>query len=133
MPISIDEAKRANTGPAGWSPARLIGPGLLVTATGIGAGDLIAATLGGVRYGLVLLWGIALGTLFKYLLNEGIARWQLATDQTALEGWATHLPRWVQGYFGLYLLLWTVAGRAALASATGLGINDLTSSAIPHS
>ncbi len=58
---------------------KLAGPGLVVAATGIGSGDVVSATVGGARYGVVLLWAIALGAFFKFVLSEGIARWQLAT------------------------------------------------------
>jgi Mn2+/Fe2+ NRAMP family transporter len=94
---------------------------------------VVSATVGGARYGVVLLWAIALGAFFKFVLTEGIARWQLATGLTALEGWATHLPSWVKHYFGLYLVLWTVAVTAALTNATGLGISNLTGGAVPQS
>ena len=112
---------------------KLAGPGLIVAATGIGSGDVVSATVGGARYGVVLLWAIALGAFFKFVLSEGIARWQLATGLTALEGWAAHLPAWVKYYFGAYLVLWTVAVTAALTNATGLGISNLTGGAIPQS
>src|SRR3954466_14851871 len=75
---------------------KLAGPGLVVAATGIGSGDVVSATVGGARYGVVLLWAIAAGAFFKFVLSEGIARWQLATGKTALEGWADHLPLWVK-------------------------------------
>jgi Mn2+/Fe2+ NRAMP family transporter len=107
-----------------------IGPGLLVAAAGIGAGDIVASTLAASRHGLALLWVVALAAGLKAVLNEGIARWQLATDTTALEGWSTHLPRWVQWYFGLYLLLWTVSVSAALTSACGLAVATLSGGAI---
>jgi Mn2+/Fe2+ NRAMP family transporter len=61
---------------------KLIGPGLIVAATGIGAGDVVSAIVGGARYGEILLWGILLGAFFKYVLNEGVARFQLATGLT---------------------------------------------------
>src|SRR6185295_3002804 len=93
---------------------KLAGPGLIVAATGIGSGDVVSATVGGAKYGVVLLWGIALGAFFKFVLSEGIARWQLATGSTVVEGWAEHLPGWVKAYFGVYLVLWTVAVSAAL-------------------
>lgn len=112
---------------------KLAGPGLVVAATGIGSGDVVAATVGGARYGVVLLWAIAIGAFFKYVLNEGIARWQLATGKTALEGWAEHLPVWVKVYFGIYLVLWTVFVSAALTNATGLGISNLTGGRIAQS
>jgi len=81
----------------------------------------------------VLLWTIAIGAFFKFVLQEGIARWQLATGMTVVEGWAEYLPSWVRVYFGLYLVLWTVAVSAALTNATGLGISNLTGGVIPQS
>jgi Mn2+/Fe2+ NRAMP family transporter len=115
------------------SVLKLAGPGLIVAATGIGSGDVVSATVGGARYGVVLLWAIVVGAFFKFVLSEGIARWQLATGLTALEGWAVHLPPWVKHYFGIYLVLWTVAVTAALTNATGLAITNLTGGAIPQS
>jgi Mn2+/Fe2+ NRAMP family transporter len=112
---------------------KLAGPGLVVAATGIGSGDVVSATVGGARYGVVLLWAIAVGAFFKFVLSEGIARWQLATGQTVVEGWAAYLPRWVKAYFAVYLVLWTVAVSAALTNATGLGIANLTSGVVPQS
>jgi Mn2+/Fe2+ NRAMP family transporter len=112
---------------------KLAGPGLIVAATGIGSGDVVSATVGGARYGVVLLWAIAVGAFFKFVLSEGIARWQLATGLTALEGWAAHLPAWVKYYFAAYLFLWTIAVSAALTNATGLGISNLTGGAVPLS
>lgn len=111
---------------------RLAGPGLVVAAAGIGSGDVVAASVAGARYGVILLWALVLGAFFKFVLTEGIARWQLATGLTAVEGWATYLPAWVKGYFAIYLLLWTVAVTAALTNATGLGIANLTGGAIPQ-
>ena len=102
--------------PQSFSFLKLAGPGLVVAATGIGSGDVVSATVGGARYGVVLLWAIVAGAFFKFVLSEGIARWQLATGKTALEGWADHLPSWVKWYFGIYLVIWTVAVSAALTA-----------------
>jgi Mn2+/Fe2+ NRAMP family transporter len=121
------------TKPPSYSFLKLAGPGLVVAATGIGSGDVVSATVGGARYGVALLWAIAAGAFFKFVLSEGIARWQLATGKTALEGWAEYLPPWVKWYFGAYLILWTVAVSAALTNACGLGITNLTGGIIPQS
>jgi len=129
MSVSIPAAQGADA-PRSTTFLKLAGPGLVVAATGIGSGDVVSATVGGAGYGLVLLWAIAVGAFFKFVLNEGIARWQLATGTTVLEGWAEHLPAWVKVYFGLYLVFWTVAVSAALTNATGLGIANLTGGAI---
>ena len=93
---------------------KLAGPGLVVAATGIGSGDVVSATVGGANYGVILLWAIAAGAFFKFVLQEGIARWQLATGKTAVEGWAEYLPAWVKWYFGVYLVIWTVSVSASL-------------------
>jgi Mn2+/Fe2+ NRAMP family transporter len=129
MSVSMPEPKVPGTPPS-TSFLKLAGPGLVVAATGIGSGDVVSATVGGANYGVVLLWAIAIGAFFKFVLNEGIARWQLATGTTVLEGWAEHLPAWVKVYFGLYLVFWTVAVSAALTNATGLGIANLTGGAV---
>ncbi len=112
---------------------KLAGPGLIVAATGIGSGDVVSATVAGANYGVLLLWAIAAGAFFKFVLSEGIARWQLATGTTVLEGWAEHLPAWVKIYFGFYLVFWTGAVSAALSNACGLGLSQLTGGAVPQS
>ena len=86
-----------------------IGPGLLVAAAGIGAGDIVSSTMAASAHGLQLLWVVALAAFLKGVLNEGIVRWQLGTRTTAIEGWCLHLPSWVRWYFALYLVLWTVS------------------------
>ncbi len=72
---------------------RWFGPGLIIAVSVIAASDLISATFGGAKYGTALLWALVLGTFFKFVLTEGLARWQLATKTTVLQGWAKYLPR----------------------------------------
>jgi Mn2+/Fe2+ NRAMP family transporter len=133
MSVSVPPAPSLAKTPDKLSFLKLAGPGLVVAATGIGSGDVVAATVGGARYGVILLWAIAVGAFFKYVLNEGIARWQLATGKTALEGWAEYLPAWVKYTFAAYLVIWTVAVTAALTNATGLGMSNLTGGRISQS
>ncbi len=103
-----------------------------MAASGIGASDIISATVGGATHGLTLLWGLALGAFFKFVLSEGLARWQLATDSTLLEGWARYLPRWVMILFAGYLVLWSVAVSGALISGCGLAIENITGGTVPR-
>lgn len=102
-----------------------LGPGFVVAATGVGAGDLIAAGVAGSRYGLAVLWVVALGAVFKAVLNEGVSRWQLATGTTLLEGWCRHLPAVVRWYFFGFLLLWSFLVAGALTSACGVAAHAL--------
>ena len=105
-----------------WS---VIGPGIVIAATGVGAGDLIAATVAGARFGVVILWAALLGAVLKFALNEGLARWQLVTGTTLLEGWVSRLPRFVSDVFLVYLALWSVMVAAALMAACGLAAHAI--------
>jgi Mn2+/Fe2+ NRAMP family transporter len=99
---------------------QIIGPGILLAATGIGAGDLLTGTLAGSAVGPSLLWAVVAGVLLKWALSEGVARWQLATESTVIEGWACRLGRWFQWGFLAYLLLFTLVVGGALVSACGV-------------
>jgi Mn2+/Fe2+ NRAMP family transporter len=98
----------------------VIGPGILIAATGVGAGDLLTASLAGSRHGLALLWAAWVGAVLKWFLNEGIARWQMATGTTVLEGWVGRLGRWIRWVFLAYLLVWTLFTSGALMNACGV-------------
>ena len=102
-----------------------IGPGLVIAATGVGAGDLVAATVSGARFGTVILWAALVGALLKYSLNEGLARWQLASGETLLEGWASRLPKFVSYLFLGYLVLWSFIVAGALMAACGLAAHAI--------
>lgn len=106
-----------------------LGPGLLVAATGVGAGDLIAAAVAGQRYGLAVLWAVLVGAGCKWVLNEGVARWQLATGESLIAGWSRNLPKWVSWYFGGYLTIWSFVIGGALGSACGVAAKALWPSA----
>ena len=104
---------------------KVIGPGFAVAATGVGAGDVITAGVAGSQYGTAILWAVVVGAVLKLTLNEGIARWQLATSTTLLQGWGSHLGRWAVAGFLMYLLTWTVLVAGALMSACGLAAHSL--------
>lgn len=108
----------------GW---RALAPGLLVAATGVGAGDLLTASLGGSAIGLAILWAAGAGALLKWFLNEGLARWQMATGTTLLEGWIAKLGAWIRWVFLVYLLIWSVFTGGALVNACGVAGSALLS------
>jgi Mn2+/Fe2+ NRAMP family transporter len=99
---------------------RAIAPGILVAATGIGAGDLATASFTGSVLGLTILWAVLLGAFMKFVLNEGLARWQLATGSTLLEGCVERLGWPVRWIFLLYLWVWSFFVAGALMSAVGV-------------
>lgn len=99
---------------------RIIGPGILLAATGVGAGDLATTSLAGAHVGLVVLWAVLLGAFLKFVLNEGLTRWQLATGTTLLEGSIEHLGQWLRWLLLVYLAVWSFLLGAALMSAVGV-------------
>ena len=104
---------------------KYIGPGVLVAATGVGAGDLATATFTGNTLGVAVLWAVLLGAFLKFVLNEGLARWQLATGETLLEGAIDRLSRVARYIFLPYLLLWSFFVGSALISACGVAMHAI--------
>ena len=98
----------------------IVGPGVLVAATGVGAGDLATGAFAGGQLGLAVLWAVIVGALMKFVINEGLARWQLATGDTFLEGSVRCFGRILQWLFLIYLCLWSFMVGAALMSACGV-------------
>ena len=103
----------------------IIAPGFLVAATGVGAGDLATASFAGSQLGLAVLWAVAVGGLLKFILTEGLGRWQLVTGQTFLEGVAHRLGLIVGWVFLPYLLLWSFFVGSALMSACGVTLHAM--------
>lgn len=104
---------------------RLVGPGLLVAATGVGAGDLATGAFSGAQLGLAVLWAVVIGAFLKFVLTEGLARWQIATGETLLKGAVTRLGPVVKFGFGIYLVGWSFFVGAALISACGVTAHAL--------
>jgi Mn2+/Fe2+ NRAMP family transporter len=99
---------------------RSLGPGLVLAAAGIGAGDVVVASVTGMKFGPTLLWAVVFTVALKFVLTEALARWQLATGETIARAWVTRLPRWVAVLFAGYLLFWTFMVGASLSSACGI-------------
>ena len=121
----VRRAEKMNTSAQRDAPNRpsafsAIAPGLLVAATGVGAGDLLTASLAGSAVGLAIVWAAIVGAVLKWFLNEGLARWQMATGSTLLEGWFTHLGRWIRWVFPAYLFVWSLFTGGALINACGV-------------
>lgn len=118
-PSGIDAADTDDDGPPPkW---KLLGPGLVVAATGIGVGDLVATLGAGSRFGYALLWAVVAGVVIKIFLVEGAGRWSLATGHSIFEGWR-RLGRWTSIYFGPYIMIWWFVYGAAAMSASALPI-----------
>lgn len=118
--MSHDTSAEAHAGPR-WN---LIGPGLVVAATGVGAADLVATLIAGQKYGYALLWAVVLGCVMKVVLVEGAGRYSLATGRTIFEGWSS-LGVWTHIYFVPYIVIWGFVYGAAAMAGTGLPLHSL--------
>lgn len=132
----IDDASRATVPPSSppnnkmssrhkpsfWA---VLGPGLLLAATGVGGGDLATATFVGGILGTTVLWAVALGAFMKFVVTEGLARWQLATGDTIIEGAVRRLGPAVVWIFLPYFLLWSFFVGSAQMSANGVSLHAM--------
>lgn len=103
---------------------KIIGPGLVVAATGVGAADMVSTLAAGSRYGYMLLWAIFAGVIMKIILVEGAGRYSLATGYTIFEGWQK-LGKWTTVYFAPYIVIWGFVYGASAMSSTALPLAAL--------
>jgi Mn2+/Fe2+ NRAMP family transporter len=105
--------------PVGWRASfRYFGPGLILSASIVGSGELIATTTLGAQAGFVLLWLVIVSTLVKVAVQIELARWTIATGQPALTGYAK-VPPLIFG-IGWVNLLWAVLALSKLLQLGGI-------------
>ncbi|WP_037683291.1 Nramp family divalent metal transporter [Streptomyces griseus] len=118
------EAPSGTDFPPRKSSWRYIGPGIVVAATGVGAGDLVATLIAGSNFGYTLLWAAIVGCLVKISLAEAAGRWHLSTGRTLFDGWAS-LGRWTTYFFAFYVVVWGFVYGAAAMSSSALPLQAL--------
>ncbi|CAM5265018.1 iron transporter [Streptomyces spiroverticillatus] len=106
---------------ASW---KYVGPGIVVAATGVGAGDLVATLIAGSRFGYTLLWAAIIGCIVKISLAEATGRWHLATGKTLFEGWRS-LGQWTSVYFAGYVVIWGFVYGATAMTTSALPLDAL--------
>src|SRR3546814_10553455 len=77
-----EEPGAGDAPPTGLARWKLVGPGIVVAATGVGAGDLVATLIVGARFGYALLWAAVIGCIVKIALAEATGRYHLATGRS---------------------------------------------------
>jgi Mn2+/Fe2+ NRAMP family transporter len=118
--MSTDQEQRQKQAerPPKW---RVVGPGLVVAATGVGAADLVATLVAGAKFGYTLLWVAVLGAVIKVVLVEGAGRFSLASGLTIFEGWRS-IGRWTTWYFAPYIVIWGLVYGATAMSSSALPV-----------
>lgn len=112
----------------GWRRiATIAGPGLVLAAAGVGAGDLVSSLNAGASFGLTLVWAVVVGVVIKFVVTESIGRWHLATGVTPIQGFNS-LGKWLTVFFVIYAIILGFFYGAAISSAIGLTINAMFTS-----
>ena len=97
---------------------RQLGPGLIITASIVGSGELIVTPKLGASYGFTLLWFIILGCVIKVFIQIELGRFTLARGLTTLE--TMNLvpgPRLVVSWL---LWLWAIMFAATIFQIAGM-------------
>ena len=96
-----------------------------MAAAGIGAGDMIIGIQIGLDFNLIFVLAVIGTCILKYVLTEGIARYQLGTGRSLITAWAEDFPRLFHYLFFIFFVLWSIMVSAALMSACGIAGNAL--------
>ena len=122
-----DDHKAIREAPTGFGGLlRNIGPGVIVSGSVVGSGELLVTTRMGAEVGFVFLWGVILACLSKYAIQLELGRQCILRNSTTIEildrvpgqrikgvSWIAWLC--VAGYFSV-----TVAVIGILGSVAGL-------------
>ncbi len=103
----------------------MLGPGFMVAATGVGAGDLATGAFAGSQLGTAILWAVLLGAAMKLLLSVCFTKYQLITGKTILEGSMDRWRSFTTFAFPLYLIPWSLVVGAALISACAITLHAM--------
>ncbi len=98
---------------------RRIGPGMVLAASIVGSGELIATTTLGAQAGYTALWVVLLSCLVKPVIQAELGRYTIATGETGLEA-LNHVPGPRLGR-----LNWLVWAWAVMVGATQLQVGAM--------
>lgn len=78
-----------------WETLRRIGPGMILAASIVGSGELIATTTLGAENGYAALWIVVFSCFIKPAMQAEIGRYSVVTGETGLAGFnRIPGPRW---------------------------------------
>jgi manganese transport protein len=110
---------------------RRIGPGVALSASIVGSGELIATTTLGAQVGYAALWVIVLSCLVKVFVQIELGRYSIATGETGLEAFnRLPGPRW---HINWVVWLWAVLVACTLMQVGAMfgGISQVLNLVLP--
>lgn len=105
--------------PVGWAHSlKHLGPGLILSASIVGSGELIATTTLGAQVGFALLWLVIFSTFVKVAVQIELARWTISSGRPALTGYNQVPPK--VGKVGWINILWVVMALSKILQIGGI-------------
>jgi len=126
-------AERAEAPPATWfGRMKYLGPGLILTASIVGSGELIGTTIFGARAGFICFWVILVSCLVKVALQIEFGKYALYTGKSTMAA-LNSLPGPKLGRAGWAIWVWLLVMMVKLLQVGGIvgGIAVLLSLAFP--
>ena len=119
-----------------WGLLRNIGPGVVVSGSVVGSGELLVTTRMGAEVGFVFLWGVILACVIKFFIQLELGRQCLLHDDTTIDALdrlpgfrpgGVSLGAWVcvAGYFSVFIAVIGILGSVA-------GLMQSVLPALPH-
>ncbi|MFC7343901.1 Nramp family divalent metal transporter [Saccharopolyspora griseoalba] len=122
--ITISGSQRPEA-PRRWrTRLRYLGPGIVLAAAGIGAGDMVTSLSGAAEHGMGLLWVVVVGVVVKFAITEAVGRLHLATGRTPMAS-IRSAGRWLPWVFLVFLAVIGLVYGAALSSVAALAAKAL--------
>jgi manganese transport protein len=110
---------------------RRIGPGIILAASIVGSGELIATTTLGAQVGYAAMWVIILSCLIKPIVQAELGRYTIATGETGLAGFnLVPGPRWKVNWIVWAWALMTVLTQLQIGAMFG-GVSQVMFQLIP--
>ena len=100
---------------------RNIGPGIVVSGSVVGSGELLVTTRMGAEVGFVFLWGVIVASVIKYFIQVELGRQCLLNDETTIQsldrvrGFRLRATSWnawlcIAGFLGVMIALVGILG-----------------------
>ena len=138
MPAGIENpyiltADRAEAPPTSFlGRMKFLGPGLILTASIVGSGELIGTTIFGARAGFICFWVILLSCLVKVALQIEFGKYALYTGKSTMAALnSLPGPRFGKASWGIWVWLLVMAVKLLQVGGIIGGVATLLSIAFP--
>ena len=123
--MEAEERKGVRAAPQGWRGSlRNIGPGVVLSGSVVGSGELLVTTRMGAEVGFVFLWGVIVACLIKFFIQIELGRQCILHNSTTIQlldrvfGLRLRDTSWVVwicviGYFSVMIAVIGILGSVA--------------------